>query len=155
MSLKSIRCIASLPLLHRGKRFSNSPVLWFVVSVSLFFLFLTAGEVAPPFLRFLLCNFAIVFLIISIFWLSARVTRSKGIRALSANNCPNCQTNIGMQVSAEAFSDYSRECVDFVERSKGAFSIELDSPVGLECPTCGKGLNFDYTRFDTVHLAEH
>ena len=129
---------ASLPLLHRGERLSNSPTIWFGAFALSAIAGLLAGHVIP------LYALSTVFLLGFAFWFSCRLTREMALRALSAESCPSCEAVFGSDTASAVFAGYTRSCLQLIQRAKGAFSIDLGSPMDFVCTSCGTHLFFDY-----------
>lgn len=130
----------SLPLLHRGDRLRTSVSFWFLVLT----LAAACGLLAKGHFGALgLAATPVAFLYFA-FWFSARRQRELSLRRLAAHSCPGCGAKIGKETASMAFADYTRSCLDFIGKSKGAFSIDLGSPLDFSCPQCSKDLFFDY-----------
>ena len=148
--MKPLRAL-SLPLLHRGDRLTNSVSVWFTV--------LALGAAfwigASGLLRTLGMVLALLSLPIFVFWFSAHLQRVLGLRSLAQHACPACGLRIGREAADIAFASYSRSRLEFIQSSRGAFSIDLGSPLGFDCRGCSHRLFYDYLDSDSLTLTDN
>ena len=72
------------------------------------------------------------------------------LRSLSDESCPNCEATFDADTASAVFEDYSRNCIQLIQQTKGALSVDLGKPADFVCPSCGAHLFFDYLGSGTV-----
>jgi len=148
-AVKPLR-VFSLPLLHRGDRLTNSVSVWFtVLAFGVAFWICASGL-----LRSLGMMLALLALPFFVFWFSAHLQRMHGLHRLAQHACPGCGLRIGRAAAEIAFEGYSRSCLEFIQSNRGAFSIDLGSPLGLHCRGCSQQMFYDYLDSDSLSLTE-
>lgn len=148
-SVKTLR-VFSLPLLHRGDRLATSVSVW----LTLLALGAAFWIVASGLLGTLGMVLALLSLPIFLFWFSAHLQRVLGLRSLAQHACPVCGLRVGREAAEIAFEGYSRSCLEFIQRSRGEFSIDLGAPLGLVCGGCSQQLFYDYLDSDSLTLTD-
>ena len=137
--MKAFR-VFSLPLLHHGDRLTNSISVWFVIVL----LGVVGWSVGSGWMKTLSSVLSLGSFPIFGFWFSARLQRERGRRDLAEQTCAVCGTRVGKEASLMAFANYTRTCLNFLEESRDAFSIEPAFPLELACQQCSSELFYDY-----------
>lgn len=60
-----------------------------------------------------------------------------------------------MLTAFEAFAEFTRSCVAFIEQAEGAFSIDLGPALYFTCPGCSAPLFYDYVDSQVVSMVDN
>lgn len=142
--------VLSIQLLHRGDRTAKSIIVWFAS----FACALAGAFAASGLIQALLGGLAGGLFVNLLLYMSAKWQRTRGQRQLAQSKCPKCGIHVGMQSASAAFAEYTRSCTEFIRQSKGAFSIDLASPLHFTCPCCSAPLFYDYVDSRVVSMVD-